>query len=144
MFDPAAPPSPTALHERLGAAATLWDAIIAAAKQRAPKVTEAWHFAGKKIGWSLRLVDGDRILVYLTPDDGVFRVGLVLGGKAVAAARAAGLSVLAAQILDAAPKYAEGHGVRFPVAVREDMAAFDELLAIKLAVPFKAPRGRRV
>lgn len=140
MFDPTTPPSRATLHDRLGAAASLWDAVIGQAKARAPQLTDVWHFAGKTVGWSLHLVAGDRIIVYLTPDADAFRVGLVLGGKAVAAAREVGVSPDAARHLDAAPKYAEGHGVKFPVTTRDDMAAFDELLAIKLAVPPATPR----
>lgn len=143
MFDPSQPPTRTALHPYLGPAALVWETAIRHARKRAPQLTEAWHFAGLKIGWSLRLVDGDRIVVYLTPLEGAFRIGLVLGAKAVAAARAAGLSPAAETILDAAPKHAEGHGVRFLVASSADMTPFDELLAIKLAGPAKKERSAR-
>ncbi|MBK6316397.1 MAG: DUF3788 family protein [Blastocatellia bacterium] len=144
MFDPSQQPQRATLNAYLGAAAPLWSSVIDRARERVPQLAEAWHFAGPKVGWSLRLVDGDRIVVYLTPGEGAFRVGLVLGGKAVAAAREAGLSAAAAAILDAAPRYAEGHGVRFHVAERKDIAPFVELLSIKLAVPPKPqPRGRR-
>lgn len=144
MFDPSQQPPRATLDAYLGSAAALWWSAISQAMRRAPQLAEAWHFAGPKVGWSLRLTDGDRIVAYLTPEEGAFRVGLVLGGKAVAAARDAGLSAPAAAILDAAPKYAEGHGVRFHVASGEDLAPFDELLAIKLAVPPKPqPRSRR-
>lgn len=144
MFDPSQSPPRATVTSYLGVAASLWDSVIGQAIKRAPQLAEAWHFAGPKVGWSLRLVDGDRIVVYLTPGKGEFRVGLVLGGKAVAAARKAGLSVAAAAILDAAPKHAEGYGVRFSVASTKDMTPFEELLSIKLAVPPKPqPHGRR-
>ena len=144
MFDPSQQPLHSTVTTYLGASAPLWSSVIAQAIKRAPQLAEAWHFTGPKIGWSLRLVDGDRIVVYLTPGEGSFRVGLVLGAKAVAAAREAGLSAAAAAVLDVAPKHAEGHGVRFQVASRKDMAPFEELLSIKLAVPPKSqPRGRR-
>jgi hypothetical protein len=126
----------------LGRAAPLWEAAIDLAREGSPRVVEAWHFAGPKTGWTLRLVDGARILVYLTPGEGDFRVGLVLGKKAVAAAREAGLSKAAAKTIDAAPAYAEGHGVRFQVASNADMRVFRELLAIKM--PREQPRrGKR-
>lgn len=143
LFDPSRPPPRAAVDSCLGAAAPLWNSIIGRAVTRAPRLAEAWHFAGPKIGWSLRLVDDDRIVVYLTPGEGMFRVGLVLGGKAVAAAREAGLSAEATAILDAAPRHAEGYGVRFPVASSKDMAPFEELLSIKLAVPPKPQRRSR-
>jgi hypothetical protein len=140
-FDPARPPARADLDAWLGAAAPLWHKAIAQTARHLPQVAEAWHFAGPRIGWSLRLMDGERIVVYLTPGEGTFRVGLVLGGKAVAALREAGLSAGAAAILEEAPKHAEGHGVRFQVALATDLAPFEELLAIKLAASPK-PQGR--
>lgn len=143
MFDASQPPSRGPVDACLGTAAALWYALIGQAIRRAPQLAEAWHFAGPRIGWSLRLVDGDRIVVYLTPGKGAFRVGLVLGRKAVAAAREAGLSVAAAAVLEAAPQHAEGYGVRLPVASVQDAAPFEELLSIKLAVPNKPQRRNR-
>lgn len=139
LFDPVRQPVRADLDARLGAAAPLWHKAIAKTARHLPQVTEAWHFAGAKIGWSLRLMDGARIVVYLTPEEGAFRVGFVLGGKAVAAARAAGISTEAAALLDLAPKHAEGYGVRFHVAAKQDLEPFGELLAIKLATA-PAPR----
>ncbi len=145
MFDPSKQPPRATLDAYLGTAAPLWSSAIGKALERVPQLAEVWHFAGPKVGWSLRLVDGDRIVAYLTPGKGAFRVGLVLGGKAVTAAREAGLTAAATAILDAAPKHAEGHGVRFSVAAYEDIAPFEELLSIKLTVPAKPQsRGRRV
>lgn len=142
MFDASRPPERNQLTAILGDAAPLWDAVIDSVRMRAPQQIEHWHFAGQKIGWSLRLVEKARILVYLTPDAGRFRVGLVLGAKAVATARASGLSAAAASILETAPKYAEGHGVRFHVMSREDMAPLEELLDIKFAASGKKPKPR--
>ncbi|HEY6050352.1 MAG TPA: DUF3788 family protein [Thermoanaerobaculia bacterium] len=135
-------PKTEALRARLGKSAPLWVDAIDLARERSPALAEAWHFAGPGVGWTLRLVDGGRILVYLTPGKGRFRVGMVLGRKAVAAARLAGLSQAAAKIIDAAPAYAEGHGVRFEVASGADMRPLQELLAIKVPGPAKPPRRR--
>jgi hypothetical protein len=143
MFDPSHSPEWAALATYLGDAAPLWNAIIGSVRKRAPQLVETWHFAGPKVGWTLRIVEKSRILVYLTPEEGRIRVGLVLGGKAVAAARVSGLSAAAASIVDNAPKYAEGHGVRFHIASKKDMAPVDELLAIKFSVTRKPPRGAR-
>lgn len=142
MFEASRPPEQNHLTSILGDASPLWDAVIASVRMRAPQLIEHWHFAGQKIGWSLRLVEKARILIYLTPEAGRFRVGLVLGGKAVVAARASGFSAAAASILEIAPKYAEGHGVRFHVITREDMAPLEDLLDIKFAAPGKKSKPR--
>lgn len=142
MFDASRPPERNHLTGILGGASPLWDAVIASVRMRAPQLIEHWHFAGERIGWSLRLVEKARVLIYLTPDTGGFRVGLVLGGKAVVAARASGLSAAAASILEIAPKYAEGHGVRFHVVSREDMAPLEEFLDMKFAASGKKSKLR--
>ncbi len=140
MHDSSQPSGPADLNQRLGEAASLWESAIVHVRGRSPNVIETWHFVSSEIGWSLRLVERKRILVYLTPGDGQFRVGLVLGKKAVLEAREAGLSKETVAILDAAPTYAEGHGVRFDVASALDLEMFRELFAIKVA---RAPKPKR-
>lgn len=140
MFDVSRPPEREELTACLGAAAPLWDSAIHAVREACPLVQELWNFAGPKIGWSLRLVDRTRVLVYMTPGARQFRVGLVLGSNGVDAARKSGLSDSATAVLDAAPRQTEGYGVRFQVASRQDMEPFRELLAMKLAVLPKRAR----
>lgn len=95
-------------------------------------VTEQWNFASAKFGWSLRLKQGDRIILYLIPQTGRFLVGLVLGGKAVAAARSAGLPEPVLKVIAEAPRYAEGTGVRLPVGTERDLPPIRTLTALKM------------
>ena len=143
MLDPSKEPDADALADFLGGAAPPWNRLIAMTVERAAHLAQAWHFAGARTGWSLRLLDGARILVYLTPAKNQFQVGIVLGAKSVAAAREAGLSAAAAGIIDSAPKFAEGHGVRFVVTSADDLGPFPEFLAIKCAIAAKAPKRSR-
>jgi hypothetical protein len=143
MFSPSRPPGRHELSAYLGAAATLWDTAIQTVREACPLLEEVWNFAGPKIGWSLRLVEKARVLVYLTPGVGQFRVGLVLGSNGVVAARKAGLSDSATAILDSAPKQVEGYGVRFQIASHRDMEPLAELIAIKLSVSPKRRQSRR-
>ena len=100
---------------------------------RAGKVAETWHFGGAKYGWSQRLVQGKRVLVYLTPQAGQLLVGVALGEKAIAVAEATGLaSARTREIVAAAPRYAEGRGVRFAVATDDDLAVAKELARTRL------------
>jgi hypothetical protein len=87
FLNPTHPPDAAHLHKHLGAAGSYWDAVVDAVRSRAPKAEEVWRFASPTIGWSLRLVDAKRNLIYLTPGEQAFRIGLVLGKKIVAAAR---------------------------------------------------------
>jgi hypothetical protein len=131
--DKSHPPDPAELREMLGAAAELWDAAISETTAHHAPIEPRWNFSGAKYGWSLRLVRGERIVLYMTPQAGQFLASIVLGEKAAAAAheRALPQSVLAR--IDAAPRYAEGRGIRFEVTTAEDVCTVRHLVALKLA-----------
>ena len=94
---------------------------------------KAWIFAGAKWGWSLRLRRKKRTVLYMTPCNRHFLVGFALGEKAVKAAHACRLPNSILAIIDEAPKYAEGRGVRVAVKNKKDLAAVKELAAMKMA-----------
>lgn len=137
--DPARSPAPAAVRSRLGGAAPLWADLVAHVAGTCPPLEEVWSFAGAKFGWSLRLKRAERVLVYLTPQDGRFLVGLVLGEKAIAAASEKGLPPTVLALLDAAPRYAEGRGIRLAIAPGDDLENVKSLVALKSEV---APKGR--
>jgi len=111
----------------------LWERLLAGMAEQHKIVTREWHSYSTKAGWSLRLKRGDRNILYLSPCDGGFRASLVLGGKAVDAARASGLPRRVVQIIDSAKRYPEGTAVRLDVDGAEDVQIVMKLAAIKLA-----------
>jgi hypothetical protein len=137
--DPAHPPGPADLSRSLGASAPLWKAVVTHVGKACAPVTEAWSCSGAKFGWSLRLKRAERVLVYLTPQEGRFLVGIVLGEKAIASGREKGRPAAVTALLDAAPRYAEGRGVRLTIAPGDDLEAVRHLVAMKAEVP---PKGR--
>jgi hypothetical protein len=131
--DPAAPPTPETLESMLGPAAPLWSDLCAILRGLVGDVVEAWNHGGAKVGWSMRLVHDGRILAYLTPQAGHALVGVVLGEKAIARAEAsAGLSTPTREAIAAAPRYAEGRGVRIVMATADDLSVALELARIKV------------
>jgi uncharacterized protein DUF3788 len=125
----AQPPTDDELSVQLGAARALWDELLALL---ALPVQE-WHSYSPKAGWSLKLKLGKRTIVYLAPCRGRFRVAFVLGVKAVEAARQAKLPKAVIKIIDEAPRYPEGTGVRLEIKARKDLAAVKKLADVKLA-----------
>lgn len=125
--------SPTAsdLRAALGPAYQSWIRLIALVAARVSPLTPAWRFGGAKYGWSLRLLRKDRVILYMTPREHAFLVSFALGEKAVAAAKAAGLAATVLKAIDAAPRYAEGRGVRVPVRGRAPLTALARLAQIK-------------
>jgi hypothetical protein len=82
------------------------------------------------------------VLLHLTPCAGHFLAGLAVGEKALAGARER-LSREALAIAEAAPRYAEGRGIRMPVAREEDVRIVLELLSVKAAPPARRPSRKK-
>jgi hypothetical protein len=133
-----APPTPSALKAALGPSARLWEALVSAVSAAHPPIEEQWNCAGPKFGWSMRLRRKERVVLYLIPQEKGFLAGVVLGEKAVKEATAGSVPgrrplpapVLA--LLEAAPRYAEGRGLRLPVASRQDVESVLRLVAAKM------------
>jgi hypothetical protein len=141
--DRACPPSPSELRQALAVADPLWHQIITHASESCPPITEQWNYANARWGWSVRLKCRDRVLLYLTPQTAGILVGVVLGEKAAQSAHAADLPGPVLELIDNAPRYAEGRGIRLVVATDADLAVVRHLLALKSgAVPAPvAPRA---
>lgn len=139
--DPAQPPSPRELRDALGSSADRWAALLQHVHSAYAPLSELWRHAGAKFGWSLRLLQKERVILYLTPQHGAFLVGLVLGERAAQIAEAAALPPLALAALTAAPKYAEGRGIRLSVTSDAELEAAQALIPYKLLAA--APRASR-
>lgn len=72
-----------------------------------------------------------RVILYMTPQKDQFLVSLALGERAVAAAHAAKLAPSVLQVVDAAPRYAEGRAVRLCVRGSRQLPALARLAEIK-------------
>jgi hypothetical protein len=125
-------PTAKEIATALGATATLWKQLVDWLAEQGV-AEEEWKSGSVKYGWSLRLKLKKRTIVYLGPCAGCFRVAFVLGDRAVAAARQSGLSKSTLHLLDEAPRYAEGTGLRLMVKAPKDLAAIRKLALIKLA-----------
>jgi len=127
-----APPTQNEIDTALGATADVWKQLLDWLAEQAVADQE-WKSSSPKYGWSLRLKLKKRTIVYLAPCEGCFRAAFVLGDRAVAAARQSDLSKTTLKLLDEAPRYAEGTGVRLIVKATKDLASVRKLAAIKLA-----------
>lgn len=130
--DGSAKPDARGLRKTLGRSAVHWDDLVAHIAGRYAPLDETWNFAGANWGWSLRLRHKKRTVLYMTPCNKHFLVGLVLGEKAVTAARGSALPQLALASIEKAPKYAEGRAVRLEVRNRNSLAIAKKLAAIKM------------
>jgi hypothetical protein len=125
-------PTEAEVEAALGATVALWKQLVGWMAEQGAAIQE-WNSYSPKAGWALRLKHKKRNIVYLGPCDGCFRVAFVLGDKAVAAARKSDLAKSTLKILDEAPRYPEGTGVRLMVKAAKDLAAIKKLAQIKMA-----------
>ena len=121
-------PTNDQLRTVLGRAYQPWIRLLALIAERIDPAAAVWKFSS---GWSLRVLHKDRVIVYLIPQQNQFLASFALGERAVAAARAAKLSAAILRIIDDAPRYAEGRGVRIPVRGSRQLTALARLAEIK-------------
>ena len=125
-------PTEAELAAALGSAKAVWDELVAGLASECGADVQEWNSYSPKAGWSLRLKHKKRVIVYLAPCEGCFRVAFVLGDKAVKAARESKLPERVMKIIDEAPRYPEGTGVRLEVKARKDIGVIKKLAAIKM------------
>lgn len=98
-----------------------------------PKATEEWNFPGQKFGWSFRIKDKKRAVIYLLPRDKYFFVAFVFGAKASSEALASGISDEVKTTIESAKVYAEGRGFRIEVKNEAIVEDIKKLIHIKVS-----------
>jgi hypothetical protein len=133
FMDKAHMPTDSDLKQVLGDKYQLWMDIREQVYLKYPEGKEEWNFPGKKYGWSYRIKDKKRAIIYLLPREGDFSAAFVFGGKAFEAIKKSQVSPKIVSDLDSARVYAEGRGVRIPVPDQSVLKDIKLLIDIKLA-----------
>lgn len=120
------------LSKALGRAKPVWDGLVAEMTTQYGVAPQEWKSNSAKAGWALRLLRGKRTILWLSPFEGCFEVVFILGDKALAAARQAGLSAYGLRALESARKYPEGTGVRLLVKAGRDLPTVKKFATAKL------------
>jgi hypothetical protein len=126
-------PDDLMLREALGAVYSAWMEIRDYVFRVYPKSAEEWNSPGQKYGWSFRIKDKKRAIIYLLPRDKYFLVAFVFGANATTEALASGIIKGFKSTIESARVYAEGRGFR--IEVRDDAVLKDikTLIDVKLA-----------
>ena len=126
------PPSRDDLSVALGSSQTLWDGLLEMLAREFGLAQGEWNSYSPKAGWSYRVQQKKRNIVYFGPCAGSFRVALVLGDKALNFARENGLPKRVDDMIAAEKKYPEGTPVRLAIKSARDFAVVKKLVAAKL------------
>lgn len=114
-------PTDPEVSDVLGDVYAVWNQLIASISEKFSPVVAEWGCSSVKTGWGLRLKGEKRTIMYMAPCRGFFLASFALGEKAVKMAHESGLPSTVLAVIDAAPKYAEGRGVRLQVRCAEDL-----------------------
>jgi hypothetical protein len=125
------PPIDKDLKKSLGDTYQLWQGIKDYVFSKYPKGVEEWSCS--KYGWSFRIKDKKRAILYFLPRNQFFKLAFVFGQKATD-------QIMKSQIADAvktelasARVYAEGRGIRIDILDKNSIDDIQELIDIKLA-----------
>lgn len=125
-------PTPKELAGKLGQAKDLWNDIVRDVTSECGITEKEWNCYSPKAGWSLRLKQKKRNIVYLSPCDGSFRVAFILGEKAMRVAKNTPFAAKLAKLIAEAVHYPEGSAIRFEVTSAEDVGFVKQLAKIKI------------
>jgi len=131
--DKAQKPDIADLIQPLAETFPLWLKIREFVLEKYPTGLEEWNFPGAKYGWSFRIKDKKRAIVYFLPRDGFFKVAFVFGQKAMADILARDVSEKIKTDLQNARVYAEGRGIQIEVKDDSNLTDIKKLIEIKLA-----------
>ncbi len=121
------------LVQNLGASYALWQQIQEFVLDQYPTGIKEWNYPGKKYGYSYRIKDKKRAILYFLPRKGYFKVAFVFGQKATDIIMESDIAPKIKNELAQARKYAEGRGVRIDVTNNLNIPDIKKLVEIKLA-----------
>ncbi|WP_161971689.1 DUF3788 family protein [Flavobacterium silvisoli] len=125
-------PNQNQLKDALAGTYEYWQTFVAHTQKLSPKATQTWHYSGDLYGWSFRIKDNKRILIYLLPRDQFFKIGMVFGPNATHQIMTSTISETIKKELQAAKAHAEGRGIR--IAITEPTFIQDVLTLIDIKI----------
>jgi hypothetical protein len=131
--DKSSEPTDKDVKEILGSKYELWKRIHDLVYSKYPGGLSEWNYPGKKYGWSYRIKDKKRAIIYFLPRDRYFLVAFVFGDKAVKEVMDSQISEEIKNDLNNARKYAEGRGVKVEVKDESVLTDIERLIEIKIS-----------
>ncbi|MCL2576097.1 MAG: DUF3788 domain-containing protein [Defluviitaleaceae bacterium] len=112
-------------------ATSIWEELQDYVKKEFPNITGEWKHYGKASGWTYKLISKKRNLLFFIPQNGCFRIRIVLGEKAVNCVASANLSDNIKTAIQTATVYAEGRSIDIDINSDEQLKDVKTLLKIK-------------
>jgi len=125
-------PTDKELADKLESSFERWKSIHDLVLRKYPGGFPEWNYPGKKYGWSFRIKDKKRAIIYLLPRERYFKVAFVYGDKAVNEIMQSNISNHIKIAINQATKYAAGRGISFDVLDDSVLMDIEQLIDIKL------------
>ena len=122
------------LIKALGRTFKTWEDIINLVYLKNPNAISEWNFPGQKYGWSYKIKDMKRAIIYLLPRDKKFMAAFNFGQKAFEKIMDSNISEAIKHSIESAKVYAEGRGIRIEIKNRKQLKDISQLIDIKLSV----------
>ena len=132
FLDKSVEPSDETLKIGIHTTFSIWKEIEKYLYEIYPTAQSKWHYSSAKLGWSYRVSDSKRVLIYLLPRDQFFKVAFVFGQKAADLIMKSSVSDAIKNELKAAKEYAEGRGIRIDISNELLLEDIKKLISIKI------------
>lgn len=127
-------PNEKDLVAALGKTYQQWQHIVNEVYPKYPNAVSEWKYPGQKYGWSFKIKDKKRAIIYLLPRDKYFMVAFNFGQKAFEKIMESNISNEIKNSLESARVYVEGRGIRIEVKNQKPLKDVSQLIDIKLAM----------
>ena len=117
----------------LGNLYEMWQQVTRYVHLKYPSAIDMWNYSGDKYGWTFRIKDKKKAIVYLLPRDRFFKVAMIFGQKATDAIMDSQVSETLKSELASARVYAEGRGIRIDVLNETILNDLKTLIDIKIS-----------
>ena len=121
------------LHIALGNSYEIWQQLTGYVHLKYPAAIDMWNYSGDKYGWSFRIKDKKRVIVYLLPRDRFFKVVMVFGQKATDIIMNSPVNQAIKKELASAKVYVEGRGIRLDILNETILNDLKTLIDIKIS-----------
>ena len=125
-------PSEDDLKVSLNEMYDLWISIRDYVYEKYPNAIEEWNYPGKKYGWSFKIKDKKRAIIYLLPRENYFKAAFNFGQIAFEKIIHSSVSSDIKNDLEKARIYAEGRGIRINVKNESILEDIKKLIEIKI------------
>ena len=126
-------PTTENLKESLDGTYEIWNELTGYVHLKYPSAIDEWKYSGDKYGWSFRIKDKKRVIIYLLPRDKFFKTAFVFGQKATDAVMNSRISDNIKSELESARVYAEGRGIRLDILNETILNDLKTLIDIKIS-----------